>query len=99
MRASKAAHNLDIFQTRHSRLRMRACSLHYRHPPRNKRIIAYTVPWHIRGDDCDYKIAWRNISGADDFDMGVEYIWGHRVTVNNLRGDEHVLVSKFDIKF
>jgi hypothetical protein len=31
--------------------------------------------------------------------MGIEYIWGHRVTVNNLRGDEHVLVSKFDIKF
>ena len=32
-------------------------------------------------------------------DVGIEYIWGHRVTVNNLRGDEHVMVSKFALKF
>jgi hypothetical protein len=32
-------------------------------------------------------------------DVGVEYVWGHRVTMNNLRGDEHVLISKFAFKF
>ena len=41
-------------------------------------------------------LIWSPVSFVD---MGVEYIWGHRVTVNNLRGDEHVLVSKFAVKF
>jgi hypothetical protein len=41
-------------------------------------------------------LIWRPVAFID---VGIEYIWGHRVTVNNLRGDQHVLVSKFDLKF
>jgi hypothetical protein len=31
--------------------------------------------------------------------VGVEYMWGHRMVVNNLKGDENVLESKFAVAF
>jgi hypothetical protein len=31
--------------------------------------------------------------------MGVEYTWGHRVTMLNLRGDAYVLSGMLKVKF
>jgi hypothetical protein len=31
--------------------------------------------------------------------VGAEYMWGHRMVVNNLKGDENVLESKFAVAF
>jgi hypothetical protein len=32
-------------------------------------------------------------------DLGLEYFWGHRLTVGNQRGDENVLLSRFRVQF
>ena len=32
-------------------------------------------------------------------DVGFEYMWGHRMTVGNARGDENVVENLFKIKF
>jgi hypothetical protein len=32
-------------------------------------------------------------------DVGIEYVYGHRVVLGNLKGDENVLTSKFGVKF
>jgi hypothetical protein len=32
-------------------------------------------------------------------DVGVEYMYGHRLVLANLKGDENVLISKFAVKF
>jgi Porin subfamily len=32
-------------------------------------------------------------------DVGLEYLWGHRFTTGGQRGDEHVIGSKFVVKF
>ncbi len=32
-------------------------------------------------------------------DVGLEYMWGHRMTVGNQRGDENVIESLFKVKF
>ncbi|MBV9829886.1 MAG: porin [Alphaproteobacteria bacterium] len=32
-------------------------------------------------------------------DVGIEYMYGHRQVVSNLKGDENVLISKFGVKF
>jgi hypothetical protein len=32
-------------------------------------------------------------------DIGLEYFWGHRLTVGNQRGDENVLLSRFRVQF
>jgi hypothetical protein len=31
--------------------------------------------------------------------VGVEYTWGHRVTVSNAKGDMNVIISKFGVSF
>jgi len=31
--------------------------------------------------------------------VGVEYMYGHRIVVNNLKGDENVLISKMEVSF
>ncbi|HEX3863493.1 MAG TPA: porin [Stellaceae bacterium] len=32
-------------------------------------------------------------------DVGVEYLWAHRLVVSNLKGDENVVIGKFMVKF
>jgi Porin subfamily len=32
-------------------------------------------------------------------DVGVEYVWAHRVVLSNLKGDENALIGKFGVKF
>jgi len=32
-------------------------------------------------------------------DLGIEYVWGHRIVVGNIRGDENALVSEFGVGF
>ncbi|HEX3863031.1 MAG TPA: porin [Stellaceae bacterium] len=32
-------------------------------------------------------------------DVGLEYMWGHRLVLSGLKGDENVLISKFAVKF
>ncbi|HJU19892.1 MAG TPA: DcaP family trimeric outer membrane transporter, partial [Stellaceae bacterium] len=41
-------------------------------------------------------LIWSPVSFVD---IGLEYLWGHRVVVANLKGDENVLISKFRIRF
>ncbi|HEV8680659.1 MAG TPA: DcaP family trimeric outer membrane transporter, partial [Stellaceae bacterium] len=41
-------------------------------------------------------LIWNPVSFLD---IGIEYIYGHRMTVSNLKGDEHALVSRFQINF
>jgi hypothetical protein len=41
-------------------------------------------------------IFWNPVPFAD---IGLEYFWGHRLTVGNQRGDENVLLSRFRVQF
>jgi Porin subfamily len=41
-------------------------------------------------------VVWSPVSFVD---VGVEYMWGHRFTTGGQRGDEHVIGSKFVVKF
>jgi hypothetical protein len=41
-------------------------------------------------------IFWNPVPFAD---VGLEYFWGHRLTVGNQRGDENVLLSRFRVQF
>jgi hypothetical protein len=41
-------------------------------------------------------LIWAPVPFAD---IGVEYTWGHRLTVGNARGDQNVLLSRFRVRF
>ena len=41
-------------------------------------------------------LIWNPVPFAD---VGIEYVWGHRVVVSNLKGDENVLISRFRVLF
>ncbi|HEV8032198.1 MAG TPA: DcaP family trimeric outer membrane transporter [Stellaceae bacterium] len=41
-------------------------------------------------------VIWSPVSFVD---FGAEYTFGHRLTLNNLRGDEHVLIGEFKVRF
>jgi hypothetical protein len=41
-------------------------------------------------------VFWNPVPFAD---IGLEYFWGHRLTVGNARGDENVLLSRFRVQF
>jgi hypothetical protein len=32
-------------------------------------------------------------------DFGLEYMYGHRVVINNLKGDENVMIGEFKVRF
>jgi hypothetical protein len=32
-------------------------------------------------------------------DFGIEYAWGHRVTVNNFKGDANTIQGEFRVRF
>jgi hypothetical protein len=41
-------------------------------------------------------LIWNPVSFID---VGIEYLWGHRIVVNNQKGDENLLISKFAFRF
>jgi hypothetical protein len=41
-------------------------------------------------------LIWNPVPFAD---VGIEYVYGHRVVLSNLKGDENVLISRFRVQF
>jgi hypothetical protein len=41
-------------------------------------------------------VIWSPVSFVD---FGAEYMYGHRIVINNLKGDENVLIGEFKVRF